>query len=50
MDGIVERIGVFAVVGLFSGFVSGLFGIGGGIVRFPYSFISCRYSEWRIPS
>jgi Sulfite exporter TauE/SafE len=35
MDGIVERIGVFAVVGLFSGFVSGLFGIGGGIVRIP---------------
>jgi uncharacterized membrane protein YfcA len=35
MDGIVERIGVFALVGLFSGFVSGLFGIGGGIVRIP---------------
>jgi hypothetical protein len=31
MDGIVERIGVFGLVGLFSGFVSGLFGIGGGI-------------------
>src|ERR1044072_1143410 len=35
MDGVVERIGVFALVGLGSGFVSGLFGIGGGIVRIP---------------
>jgi uncharacterized protein len=35
MDGIVERVGVFALVGLVSGFVSGLFGIGGGIVRIP---------------
>src|SRR6516162_3088484 len=35
MDGIVERVGVFALVGLSSGFVSGLFGIGGGIVRIP---------------
>src|ERR1700736_3336356 len=35
MDGIVERIGMFGLVGLFSGFVSGLFGIGGGIVRIP---------------
>jgi uncharacterized membrane protein YfcA len=35
MDGMVERIGVFALVGLGSGFVSGLFGIGGGIVRIP---------------
>jgi uncharacterized membrane protein YfcA len=32
MDGVVERIGVFALVGLGSGFVSVLFGIGGGIV------------------
>jgi uncharacterized membrane protein YfcA len=35
MDGMVERIGVFALVGLTSGFASGLFGIGGGIVRIP---------------
>ncbi len=35
MDGVVERIGVFALVGLGSGFVSVLFGIGGGIVRIP---------------
>src|ERR1700730_17669831 len=35
MEGIVERIGAFALVGLASGFASGLFGIGGGIVRIP---------------
>jgi uncharacterized membrane protein YfcA len=35
MDGMVERIGVFALVGLGSGFVSVLFGIGGGIVTIP---------------
>jgi uncharacterized protein len=35
MDGMVERVGVFALVGLASGFASGLFGIGGGIVRIP---------------
>src|SRR3981081_1915635 len=35
MDGMVERIGVFALVGLASGFASGLFGIGGGMVRIP---------------
>ena len=31
MDGILDRIVVFALVGLASGFASGLFGIGGGI-------------------
>jgi uncharacterized membrane protein YfcA len=35
MEGIVERIAAFALVGLASGFTSGLFGIGGGIVRIP---------------
>jgi uncharacterized protein len=35
MDGVLERIIAFALVGLGSGFVSGLFGIGGGIVRIP---------------
>jgi uncharacterized membrane protein YfcA len=35
MDGILDRIVVFAVVGVVSGFASGLFGIGGGIVRVP---------------
>src|SRR5262245_47634519 len=35
MEGIVERLVVFALAGLGSGFVTGLFGIGGGIVRVP---------------
>jgi uncharacterized protein len=35
MEEIGERIGAFALVGLASGFASGLFGIGGGIVRIP---------------
>jgi uncharacterized protein len=35
MEAIIERIAAFALVGLASGFASGLFGIGGGIVRIP---------------
>ncbi|MBV8747743.1 MAG: sulfite exporter TauE/SafE family protein [Xanthobacteraceae bacterium] len=35
MDGLIERIVAFALAGLASGFASGLFGIGGGIVRVP---------------
>jgi uncharacterized membrane protein YfcA len=35
MDDLVLRIVVFVVVGLVSGYLSGLFGIGGGIVRIP---------------
>jgi uncharacterized protein len=35
MEELVARIGAFALVGLASGFASGLFGIGGGIVRIP---------------
>jgi uncharacterized protein len=35
MEALIERIGAFAFVRLASGFASGLFGIGGGIVRIP---------------
>src|SRR5436305_2009853 len=35
MEEIVQRIGAFALAGLASGFSSGLFGVGGGIVRIP---------------
>jgi uncharacterized protein len=35
MEEFVEHIAVFALAGLASGFVSGLFGVGGGIVRVP---------------
>src|SRR5262249_6847249 len=35
MEEIVVRLGASALVGLASGFASGLFGIGGGIVRIP---------------
>src|SRR5262249_11253655 len=35
VEEIVVRLGAFALVGLASGFASGLFGIGGGIVRIP---------------
>ena len=35
MEEIVQRVGAFALAGLASGFASGLFGVGGGIVRIP---------------
>jgi uncharacterized membrane protein YfcA len=35
MEAMIERIVAFALVGLASGFASGFFGIGGGIVRIP---------------
>jgi len=35
MDDLILRIAVFVLVGLVTGYLSGLFGIGGGIVRIP---------------
>jgi uncharacterized membrane protein YfcA len=35
MDDLILRVAVFVLVGLGSGFLSGLFGVGGGIVRIP---------------
>jgi uncharacterized membrane protein YfcA len=35
LDGLIERVVAFTLAGLASGFASGLFGIGGGIVRVP---------------
>jgi uncharacterized membrane protein YfcA len=35
MEAVIERLSAFALAGLASGFVSGLFGVGGSIVRIP---------------
>src|SRR5262249_59294081 len=35
MEDLAMRIAVFVAVGLGSGFLSGLFGVGGGIIRIP---------------
>src|SRR5258705_10487445 len=35
MEDLAMRVAVFVAVGLASGFLSGLFGVGGGIIRIP---------------
>ena len=48
MEDLVMRIAVFVAVGLGSGFLSGLFGVGGGSFGFRFSFTSCRCSALRM--